>query len=319
MNATMEKVGVEIKQEEEGLNNEGLLTDTVVVLSSGLNEISPQKSQASGATTRTVSSVNAPRSSEDNKKFWGGKMVDSVQAVEGNISLFSDECLSVHGLYDAFYSRNGWCRTLVYLMTWVCFGYFFFWLTIPQLRDYNSRAVSTHIYFEDRLIEGLPLPIITVCPHGSGVRCDCHLWRRLYCRYLDDLRSSEWRQRFSIYGCPADFNRTGMGEKVWVDPQCDTLNNPNSTVVDPCYPTAREIEALPSVANLTGETLFDEIVRRETSDQGPYITQEELMLYASRRDPGNVHFFLPDNLGTYGALPKAVPREWERTDYFEMR
>ena len=115
----------------------------------------PSPSQQENLTQRTV---NAPRTVEDNKKFWGGKMVDSIQAVDGNISLFSDECLSVHGLYAAFYSRNGWGRTTLYLMTWLGFGVFFLFLTIPLIRDYQARALSTYVGFDTGTSEGLPLP-----------------------------------------------------------------------------------------------------------------------------------------------------------------
>jgi hypothetical protein len=129
-------------------------TDQSPVLSPRLSpHLSPP--QQENLTLRTV---NTPRTVEDNKKFWGGKMVDSIQSVDGNISLFSDECLSVHGLYAAFYSRNGWGRTTLYLMTWLGFGVFFLFLTIPLIRDYQARALSTYVGFDTGTSEGLPLP-----------------------------------------------------------------------------------------------------------------------------------------------------------------
>lgn len=273
--------------------------------------------EMAGLRTSTISTVNAPRSREDDKKFWGGKMVDSVKAVEGNISLFSDECLGVHGLYDAFYSRNGWGRTLMYLVTWIGFGVLFLYLTIPLLRDYHDKAVTTFIDFPEFTTKGVPLPIVTVCPHGNGIRCDCLLWRRLYCRYLNERPNKEWRNRFSVYGCPADFNLSRTGEREWMDPQCDTVS-PNVTLDDNCLPTSQEISGIPALANVSGAELYDAVVKREDTGDGPYMTYDELMLYGTRRVPDQVHFFKKDSSLQEGLL-QPVPPQWVRKSYFEER
>jgi hypothetical protein len=175
-------------------------------------------------------------------------MLDSIQAVEGNISLFSDECLSIHGLYDAFYSRNGWGRTAVYLLTWCVFGGVFFYLTAPLVEAYHTKTVITHVKFAEATKEGLSLPIVTVCPHGRNViQCNCLLWGKLYnCRYSVVINNTEWRDRFGVLGCIRDFEKDSTGRKVWTDPQCEQLAScAEFSLVDPCYSSEQEMKDSP--------------------------------------------------------------------------
>lgn len=265
------------------------------------------------------SSVNAPRSQEDNKKFWGGKMVDSVQAVEGNISLFSDECLSIHGLYDAFYSRNGWGRTTVYLFSWLFFGGFFLFLTLPLAADYNQRRVTTEVDFQEGTSEGLPLPIVTVCPHGSGVRCDCLLWRKLHCRYAVDVPNTDWQSRFSSQGCIHEFVYDPItGEPFWADPQCDDFGDGTKVLIDPCQPSPVEMKELPFLVNVTTDDMFDTVVKRETVADGPYLTYEELLVYGSRRVATNVNFYRGGNSIRKETMQR-IPPGWIQKIYMEPR
>ena len=297
-----------------GTHDDDPSIDQSTVLSPVLSA-DPSPSQLASLTQRTV---NTPRTVEDNKKFWGGKMVDSIQAVDGNISLFSDECLSVHGLYAAFYSRNGWGRTTLYLMTWLGFGVFFLFLTIPLIRDYQARVLSTYVGFDTGTSEGLPLPIVTVCPHGDGIRCDCLLWRKLYCRYDIDVPNEEWRRRFGEYGCVRYFQRTDLGEPFWFDPQCEDFINGSVALTDSCAPTQREIQDLPFLQDVNADVLYDAIVGREESDGGPYITYEELAIYGSLRIADNVHFFRAEGMLRDRDLVD-VNAEWVERSYLEPR
>lgn len=265
--------------------------------------------------------IGSVRTAEDNKKIWGGKMVDSIKAVEGNFSLFSDECLSIHGLYDAFYSRNGWCRTLVYLVFWTAVGCFFVYLTVPLVADFNKKTLTTSVDFEEGTTVGLPLPIITVCPHGSGYRCDCLLWRQLHCRYLEDVPNQVWRERFNTYACLDDFERMPKsGDVVWTDPRCEDFGeNATLALEDPCIPTERESEVFPGARNITTEFLFDAVVARENSTNGPYISYAELAVYGSRRVATNVTFYRPSRNPLRRLEATMIPPAWVRREYIEPR
>ena len=274
-----------------------------------------------GGMRESVRVVNARRTAEDDRKIWGGKMVDSIHDHEGSISHFSDECLSVHGLYDALYSRNGWLRTVSYLFMWVAFGCLFLYLTIPQVKSFQEGNVNTHVSFEESLTstgaaQGLPLPILTVCPRGSGIRCDCNLWRRLYCRYTVDLPDKrEWRRRFVDLACINDLSFDFNGDTVWNNANCDQHFGPNSTTanVDVCDPTPQQIAAVPEIGEFTGERLFARILERENTMDGPYLTNEEENVYGILALSNNVVFFRHLDYLTV----EPIPEEWVTRSYLD--
>ena len=257
--------------------------------------------------------VNSERTRADNRKIWGGKMIDSIKDHEGSISLYSDECLAVHGLYDAFYSRNGWCRTITYLLVFLAFGTLFLYLTVPQVLSYRQRNVVTHVSFQENrneVLTGLPLPILTVCPRGSGTRCDCPLWRRLYCRYSIDVPNDAWRERFVELACIDEVTFT-FNNPVWDNAQCDQLDPAEP---DFCEPTPERIEALPHLQHMTGDALFERVVEREKNDSdGPFLTLEEVASYARLRIDNDLTFFRR----LEGSVVERVPESWINRDYFD--
>lgn len=183
----------------------------------------------------------------------------------------------------------------------------------------NCKALTSHVYVDELIEIGETLPVVTVCPHGTGIQCDCQLWRKLYCRYQVDVPNREWRDRFSAYGCAKDFRRDGNNQHVWVDPQCEQFSNETSMLAeDTCMSTPEEVAALPFLAEVNGSTLFDAIVKREESEGGPYITYEEQMIYGSRRVSDKVRFYKKAS-GLHGVHLENVNSEWVTHTYVEMR
>lgn len=237
---------------------------------------------------------------------WGGRFKKGIFGYNGNIDQYTNEYLGMHGLKEAFDGSNGWGRTWLYITVWVALGAFFLFLTIPLVQAYQNRSTIT----SSKTIvarEGLPLPVITVCPHGRGIECSCLLWRKLHCRYRFAIRNLEYMSRFDQYSCwnNFDFEELIAGQYPrWIDPKCEDFTSPNATdsvMEDPC---AKE--------GVTTDKLFDRIVSREKRKDGPYLTQDELLAYGASSLAERVTFYR-----NQGIFLQAIQTEFIIKDYVE--
>lgn len=200
------------------------------------------------------------------------------------------------GLKEAFDARNGYARTYYYAIIWTASAIFFLFLTVPSVLAYQDKVVLTK-FETDMDNRGLPLPAITVCPHGTGYRCDCTLWRRLHCRY-SSLDRVDWMQRFDNFACWAYFDFSNDAEQpMWLDPQCDDFTNG-------------------SIAEITCriDNLFDVVVARESRDEGPYVSFGELVDFAANDLSDQISFFRSN--GPSNAIE--VNKSYIKTDHIEQ-
>eukprot|EP00591_Stephanopyxis_turris_P011023 CAMPEP_0195513810 /NCGR_PEP_ID=MMETSP0794_2-20130614/5379_1 /TAXON_ID=515487 /ORGANISM="Stephanopyxis turris, Strain CCMP 815" /LENGTH=407 /DNA_ID=CAMNT_0040641913 /DNA_START=83 /DNA_END=1306 /DNA_ORIENTATION=- len=105
--------------------------------------------------------------------------------------------------------------------------------------------------------------------------------------------------------CWNHFNFDGQ-IPLWINPKCSDFDE-NSTVElsDPCGPLPSDIERNSVFAKGTSESLYQTIVSRESSPEGPYVKVEELIFYATQYLDDRVHFFR-----TFNLQKESIPKEW---------
>jgi len=206
---------------------------------------------------------------------WGGPFRELMAAE--NYSLFDYFANNVPfgGIKCIFHTGSGWPRTIFYIIFSALTGYFFIGILIkPLVQQYQTRDVTVSFDSEYHS-DGFPYPIITVCPKGTGIRCDCQLWQRLACHFKDRKNSGN----FQVSTCDL-FEFVASPPSVW-DKMCNEVWNVSSLNWndDPCGGV------------INGADLFDKILQRDHERGKPIITVEEQIVYGGYRfAPPNINF-----------------------------
>ena len=94
-----------------------------------------------------------------------------------------------------------------WLLAWTAGGVFFALQAVPLVASYSNNFVTT-TSSDSAVEDGLDFPVVTFCPRGSGLRCDCDLWKDLLCHARAAAPSSSQAKAFGVferYTC-IDFN-----------------------------------------------------------------------------------------------------------------
>jgi len=253
------------------------------------------------------------------KYAWGGKFITNIEATKGNFSLYSDQ-FSVEGLHHAFDSTNSRLRTSAWIIAFLAFGTFFLFMTVPMVKDYQNRMVVTSIDSQQGE-DGLPLPIVTICPRASGIKCDCLLWRKLHCRYRYHVRNLEWMERFDEWSCYTNFDHSNLIDNTYPTLENENCNefsfsdtevlfgSPETMMLDACGVDEEILQRYPETRNMTLHNLYDQILAREGTEDGPFITAEETILYAGMNLRGQIKFM--------DSLYNHVPSNWVHHNHIE--
>lgn len=199
--------------------------------------------------------------------FWGGPWVklfaesdhDLTKYVRGNVPWDLDPMFNID---------SGWPRKLIWWFAFISLGIFAVnWLMKPEFLKYWEKTTNTNIYTEYK--NSLALPIVTICPNGNGMRCDCVLWKKVVCKFRKDPEFSSFQDYFYRNVC----NRVDIESPSPFDPDLDSL----------CADDWDQIgwdSDLCGVNGVEGEDLYYTILNR-TEDGQPFVTAEELLLYGA--------------------------------------
>lgn len=200
------------------------------------------------------------------------------------------------GLSPLFNPIGTWARRISYIVFWFAAAYLFFWVIIgPTFFTLINKDVSTVVQTVQHS-EGLAFPTITICPKGSGMRCNCMMWKRLACAFLPD-RDPMQSQYFSSLICsnPNQIELNRKCDSDWLN--LDFANDQCTGLID-------------------SEELFNTIMDRY-SDGFPYLTGEEMLVYSGVKFDENITE-VSFNDGKFGFPNTVVNASWVDYNFLSL-
>mmetsp|Transcript_45195 Transcript_45195/g.54803 ORF Transcript_45195/g.54803 Transcript_45195/m.54803 type:complete len:165 (+) Transcript_45195:269-763(+) len=136
-----------------------------------------------------------------------------------------------------------------------------------MVKQYQEKATSTSV-FGETAIDGLPYPIVTICPKGSGIRCDCQLWKRLTCRYHRSNITDVFQ--FGHLTCEVDWIFSSPQEiEATIDELCSKTWNDLVWSNNNCGKIL-----------VSEQELYERVVARQIGGY-PYLSMEETITYGA--------------------------------------
>jgi len=199
--------------------------------------------------------------------FWGGPFRAEFDENDHNFAKYARDNVPFD-LSPMFRLDSGWPRKLIWWFAFISIGIFFVtYLMGPEFTKWWTHGTTTNVRTES--VPSIALPIVTICPNGNGMRCDCVLWKKLVCEFKTDREFSSFKDYFFDYVC----EKTEIENNGPFDPDlnmvCDTEWKELGWESDKC-----------GINGVVGQDLYYTILNR-TEDGKPFVTAEELLLYGA--------------------------------------
>jgi hypothetical protein len=144
--------------------------------------------------------------------------------------------------------------------------------------------------------------VTTICPAGTGIRCDCQMWTRLACEFNDGSSAGLFFRGLLCVLPPWNFEITNSS----LAQVCSQENfTATGWINDPC-----------GNGPLDGESLYTAVLERASEASGPFLTSEEVAVYGGLRfDENNLRILSKTSAVQ---IPEFIPSKYINYNYFDL-